>query len=118
MYIKPNIEILMKRLTISLLVAAFVLLPLQDAFAHGGGLNSDGCHNVTATGGYHCHRGSDSDDDVNWETIGAIVGGVFVVWMIYELWKPDRHPISLGLTPKLAADHDGNTYAGARWKVS
>jgi micrococcal nuclease len=27
--------------------------------AHGGGLNSSGCHNETATGGYHCHRSSE-----------------------------------------------------------
>lgn len=25
-------------------------------FAHGGGLNADGCHNERRTGGYHCHR--------------------------------------------------------------
>ena len=24
--------------------------------AHGGGLNKQGCHNETKTGGYHCHR--------------------------------------------------------------
>jgi hypothetical protein len=28
------------------------------SFAHGGGLNAQGCHNETATGGYHCHRSS------------------------------------------------------------
>lgn len=27
----------------------------SDAFAHGGGLNSEGCHNNRKTGGYHCH---------------------------------------------------------------
>lgn len=27
------------------------------AFAHGGGLNSEGCHNNHKTGDYHCHRG-------------------------------------------------------------
>lgn len=26
------------------------------AFAHGGGLNSQGCHNNRKTGDYHCHR--------------------------------------------------------------
>lgn len=29
----------------------------QQAFAHGGGLNSEGCHNNRKTGDYHCHRG-------------------------------------------------------------
>ena len=27
------------------------------AFAHGGGLNAEGCHNNHKTGDYHCHRG-------------------------------------------------------------
>jgi hypothetical protein len=26
------------------------------AFAHGGGLNSEGCHTNHKTGDYHCHR--------------------------------------------------------------
>lgn len=30
------------------------------AFAHPGGLNSDGCHNNRKTRDYHCHRGSSS----------------------------------------------------------
>lgn len=37
---------------------AFILglmLP-SDALAHGGGLNSEGCHNNRRTGDYHCHR--------------------------------------------------------------
>lgn len=28
------------------------------ALAHGGGLDSSGCHTKRATGEYHCHRGS------------------------------------------------------------
>lgn len=28
-----------------------------NAWAHGGGLNKDGCHNDRRNGGYHCHRG-------------------------------------------------------------
>ncbi len=27
----------------------------STAWAHGGGLNAEGCHNERATGGYHCH---------------------------------------------------------------
>jgi len=27
-----------------------------SAYAHGGGLNAQGCHNNRKTGGYHCHR--------------------------------------------------------------
>lgn len=33
------------------------LLITQQALAHGGGLNSEGCHNNRKTGDYHCHRG-------------------------------------------------------------
>jgi len=30
------------------------------AVAHGGGLDSSGCHTNRKTGDYHCHRGSGS----------------------------------------------------------
>lgn len=33
-----------------------LILPIQ-LLAHGGGLDSYGCHNETATGMYHCHQG-------------------------------------------------------------
>jgi hypothetical protein len=36
-------------------VLLFCLSPLA-AFAHGGGLNAEGCHNNRKTGDYHCHR--------------------------------------------------------------
>ena len=35
-----------------------VLIVSDMAFAHGGGLNAEGCHNNRKTGGYHCHRSS------------------------------------------------------------
>ena len=40
--------------------AAVLALALSPAtgFAHGGGLDRQGCHRETATGGYHCHRPS------------------------------------------------------------
>ena len=31
-----------------------------SAWAHGGGLNSMGCHKNNKTGDYHCHRGNSS----------------------------------------------------------
>ncbi len=40
-----------------LLIASLVILATEDAHAHGGGLNKDGCHNNRKTGDYHCHRG-------------------------------------------------------------
>lgn len=33
------------------------LLAVQKVTGHGGGLNSDGCHNNRKTGNYHCHQG-------------------------------------------------------------
>jgi hypothetical protein len=35
---------------------AFLTVWIAPAFAHGGGLNSEGCHNNRKTGDYHCHR--------------------------------------------------------------
>ena len=37
--------------------AALICLFSQFAYAHGGGLNKDGCHYNRRTGDYHCHRG-------------------------------------------------------------
>lgn len=37
-----------------LFVVAF--LPAAPVFAHGGGLDSSGCHQDRRSGGYHCHR--------------------------------------------------------------
>jgi myo-inositol-hexaphosphate 3-phosphohydrolase len=38
------------------MVMAVGLLAASQAFAHGGGLNAEGCHNNRKTGDYHCHR--------------------------------------------------------------
>ena len=43
------------------LLATIAILAMPvTAFAHGGGLNKEGCHNNRSTGDYHCHRGSSS----------------------------------------------------------
>lgn len=41
-----------------LIASAMALTALSSppAFSHGGGLNSQGCHNNRKTGDYHCHR--------------------------------------------------------------
>jgi len=44
----------MSRIT---LTSLFLLLTPLELHAHGGGLDSYGCHNETATGTYHCHQG-------------------------------------------------------------
>jgi hypothetical protein len=43
---------------VAALVAAGLLFFGGTAYAHGGGLNAEGCHNNRKTGDYHCHRGS------------------------------------------------------------
>lgn len=50
----------MARTTLLVLSAllAFVGVHPKEAWAHGGRLNSSGCHNNRKTGGYHCHRSS------------------------------------------------------------
>jgi hypothetical protein len=43
--------------SIGKLVAVGCMCFVMDvASAHGGGLNSEGCHNNRKTGDYHCHR--------------------------------------------------------------
>lgn len=47
-------------------LCALVLLSIagavwtSSAYAHGGGLNAEGCHNNRKTGDYHCHPGGPS----------------------------------------------------------
>lgn len=38
-------------------LAYLLVVAATAAFAHGGGLDSNGCHNDRKNGGYHCHRG-------------------------------------------------------------
>jgi hypothetical protein len=45
---------------ISIFALATVFLT-RIAYAHGGGLNSEGCHTNHRTGDYHCHRTSTID---------------------------------------------------------
>jgi hypothetical protein len=47
----------MSRIAIVIALSASALLSTGPAFAHGGGLNAEGCHNNRKTGDYHCHRG-------------------------------------------------------------
>lgn len=39
-----------------LLMSSLALCLTAPAFAHGGGLNAQGCHNNKKTGDYHCYR--------------------------------------------------------------
>jgi hypothetical protein len=41
---------------VSFVLLSVGLMAASEAFAHGGGLNAQGCHNNRKTGDYHCHR--------------------------------------------------------------
>ena len=45
---------------IVLLIGFYTWLASSELHAHGGGLNSKGCHNNTKTGDYHCHRSGEN----------------------------------------------------------
>jgi hypothetical protein len=40
------------------LVLLLACAVVHGAWAHGGGLDKNGCHNNRKTGEYHCHRGA------------------------------------------------------------
>ena len=84
-------------------LAVSPLLP-QQVLAHSGGLNSAGCHNETATGGYHCHN--DDEEDVDGSAVGGAVGILVVLWLLSDLWTDDdRQAFSaLSFTPKIGPD--------------
>ncbi|MGL5720112.1 MAG: YHYH domain-containing protein [Alphaproteobacteria bacterium] len=57
-----------KLLTNVLTAVSFSLVLVESpSSAHGGGLDSSGCHNNRKTGGYHCHQSSpvDEHNDIN-----------------------------------------------------
>lgn len=59
-----------------LLVALTATVPSSPSFAHGGGLNAQGCHNDRKNGGYHCHRSpSGSSSSVRSRPLGLVGGG-------------------------------------------
>ncbi|RWP38528.1 MAG: YHYH domain-containing protein [Mesorhizobium sp.] len=45
----------MRHLIAFALAISTIVAGATVASAHGGGTNSQGCHNETKTGGYHCH---------------------------------------------------------------
>ena len=44
------------RIAARMMVALACGFAASSAFAHGGGLNAEGCHTNRKTGDYHCHR--------------------------------------------------------------
>ena len=81
-----------------------LMLPLQQVAAHGGGLNSSGCHNETATGGYHCHR---DKDEFDWAIVGAVAGGALALWLLVEWLDDDENALASRLQLVPHFDDDG-----------
>ena len=74
-----------KNIFVLVLVCGFSLATsFNHAQAHGGGLNSAGCHNNHSNGTYHCHRGSYDGDDDDLEAALIVTGVIVVVWWIVE----------------------------------
>jgi len=110
-------------------VAALALClaaPAAPAYGHGGGLNQDGCHRETATGGYHCHRGSSSGDP-DWGAAAAVLGGLAVVGVAIWWWNKQRTAQALSdFAPPIKRRNTGLHYAideagipsiGVFWKI-
>lgn len=59
--------------TFHVMAAAIVLFVVgsSPAFAHGGGLNSEGCHNNRKTGDYHCHRAAAPSPNAGYKSEGS-----------------------------------------------
>ena len=102
------------------ILAAFVaslLLP-SVLLAHGGGLDRHGCHNETATGGYHCHRSSSTsdsskkDDGPNWGIIAGVGGGLLILWLVVDLFKDDENTKrSFQIAPTVIGDSEAEVTA-------
>ncbi|WP_343122846.1 excalibur calcium-binding domain-containing protein [Aerolutibacter daejeonensis] len=68
------------------------------AFAHGGGLNKDGCHTNRKTGDYHCHGGG-----AEWGAVPAST----------NRFAPDRTPTRRAPVPGMFANCAEARAAGA-----
>ena len=55
---KDHIELLSRVFSNRFIFLTLAVTPLF-AFAHGGGLNAEGCHKQKSTGDYHCHGGNE-----------------------------------------------------------
>ena len=125
------------------LTMGLLALPLSEAVAHGGGLNRDGCHNETATGGYHCHRddndtqeSNDTQEDL--ETAGLVIGGLLVLAITLRYLSDDAQALhrlqiysngnrsdliySLNASQQIGVrtltDDAGETYLGTFWRLT
>ena len=61
---REGLFFLKKMVVVSTLLTALMGTSI-NAWAHGGRLNSEGCHNDTKAGTYHCHRSSTKTETSN-----------------------------------------------------
>ena len=52
----------MVKILAAFMAVCILAMPLQEALAHDGDVDSGGCHFDTATGVYHCHRIGGQDE--------------------------------------------------------
>ena len=79
----------MRRFLAAAFVACFLAATPYQAGAHGGGLDRYGCHNETATGGYHCHKSRKKKEDL--QTALIVIGGIGAVVLLFlALKKPGQ----------------------------
>ena len=105
----------------ALLAFFLAISPTSGALAHGGGLDSSGCHRETATGGYHCHRSKDGGN----ETLkyigiaaGAALAGILVLWWLDEDQDASNRSLNLHLGPDTRNGRErGGRYYGLSWTV-
>lgn len=82
----------------------------SSSWAHGGGLNSMGCHKNSKTGDYHCHRGNSSSNSSGSTiktaprneasfnlALAALLNGQTEVTFSYDYGKSGNTPLTASL---------------------
>ena len=70
---------MIRKLITTVVTGSLLMLPLQQAFAHGGGLDRHGCHRETATNTRHCHRKDDEGSGDLLLILGGVAAGLVLV---------------------------------------
>ena len=74
----------MSKLAFILVILGGLLLPQHGALAHGGPLDSDGCHRDPQTLAGHCHSSKEVGESQSGTAI--LLAGFLVVWLAVELF--------------------------------
>jgi len=80
----------MKKIIAATLIAT---VTATSALAHGGGLNSNGCHNQHSNGSYHCHNQPQSSGELEGADAVAGIAGLFLLFgLLNEAVNATAHP--------------------------